>query len=358
MVVSIADVTAANLEYASAIGARARVGTSDTIVIGKTAGNYDGVARPADTVQIPGNLDLLGTLNANGSGLADLNASNITTGTLPIERGGTGSTTQNFVDLSTNQTIFGNKNFSQTITAANATVSNLLTAAGANLNGLAINNPDPVVINGDLNVGNRIFADQFIGSGESLTNIVSLSGDQTIAGIKTFTNGISANTAGFGTMTASGNISIGGFITLNLAPANLPQVPVCWTAFRLAGCSSSRRYKRDIRPLASGLDLIKNLRPVTYRWMGDGTPDLGLIAEEVAEVEPLLTTHNEKGRIEGVKYDRIGVIAVNAIKEQQAQIEAQLKLIEQQQKQIDALRKVVCAQNATAEICTAEEAKR
>jgi len=33
-------------------------------------------------------------------------------------------------------------------------------------------------------------------------------------------------------------------------------------------------------------------------------------------------THNEKGEIEGVKYDRVGVVLINAIREQQSQIEA------------------------------------
>ena len=63
--------------------------------------------------------------------------------------------------------------------------------------------------------------------------------------------------------------------------------------------------------------------------------DLGLVAEEVAEVEPLLVTHNEKGEVEGVKYDRLGVVLINAIKEQQAQIERQQAEITQQHKNME-----------------------
>ena len=66
---------------------------------------------------------------------------------------------------------------------------------------------------------------------------------------------------------------------------------------------------------------------------------LGLIAEEVAEIEPLLVTHNGNGKIEGVKYDQIGMVLINAVKEQQAQIQ-------QQQKQIETLRKQNTALNA------------
>jgi hypothetical protein len=55
---------------------------------------------------------------------------------------------------------------------------------------------------------------------------------------------------------------------------------------------------------------------------GRGPKDVGI---EVAEVEPLLVTHNDKGEVEGVKYDRISVVLINAIREQQAQITAMQK---------------------------------
>jgi hypothetical protein len=87
-------------------------------------------------------------------------------------------------------------------------------------------------------------------------------------------------------------------------------------------CSSSRRYKDNIADWHSGLDLLSHLRPVTFDWKESHAHDLGLVAEEVAEVEPLLVTYNDKGVIEGVKYDRLGVVLVNAVREQQTQIAA------------------------------------
>ena len=71
--------------------------------------------------------------------------------------------------------------------------------------------------------------------------------------------------------------------------------------------------------------LIKRLRPIRFSWKQDGMRDVGFVAEEVAAVEPLLVTYNDKGQIEGVKYDRISAVLINAIKEQQAQIEAMRK---------------------------------
>jgi hypothetical protein len=93
-------------------------------------------------------------------------------------------------------------------------------------------------------------------------------------------------------------------------------------SFGLFGCgSSSIRYKKNINSLASGLSVIRRLRPVTFDWKEDGRSDFGFVAEEVANVEPLLVTHNNKGQVEGVRYERVGVILVNAIKEQQEEIE-------------------------------------
>lgn len=110
---------------------------------------------------------------------------------------------------------------------------------------------------------------------------------------------------------------------------------------QIASCSSSLRYKTGIQPYESGLDLIKQLQPISFRWKADDMLDLGLGAETVAEVEPLLVTHNDSGEVEGVKYDRVAVVLVNAVKEQQAQIEKQQQLIAQQQTQIDSLRRSV-----------------
>ena len=150
----------------------------------------------------------------------------------------------------------------------------------------------------------------------------------------------------------------------------------------ISTCSSSIRYKQNINPFNQGLSLIKQLRPVSFNWRANNQTDFGLVAEEVAAVEPLLTTVNDKGETEGVKYDRVGVVIINAVNEQQAQIEAQQKeileqkqldeqnqlIIEQQkkleaaQKQIQkqqsefaALKSLVCSQNPTAELCKPKE---
>ena len=55
----------------------------------------------------------------------------------------------------------------------------------------------------------------------------------------------------------------------------------------------------------------------------------------MANIDPLFVVYNEKGEIEGVKYDRLSVAFVNAFKEQQEQIQKQQVQIARQQQQID-----------------------
>ena len=95
----------------------------------------------------------------------------------------------------------------------------------------------------------------------------------------------------------------------------------------LSTCSSSIRYKKEIRGYNSGLSVLNQLRPVSYTWKSTDQMDIGFIAEEVAEIDELLITRNDKGEIEGVKYDRLTTILVNAIKEQQERIVELEKLL-------------------------------
>ncbi len=135
----------------------------------------------------------------------------------------------------------------------------------------------------------------------------------------------------------------------------------------ISTCSSSARYKSNVKDFRSGLSLIAKLRPVSFTWTQGGMPDLGLVAEEVADAEPLLTT-TVGGRVEGIKYDRIGVVLINAVQEQQDQIQAgkdeienlreklasqqaEIDRLKEKQKQFDALKALVCSNNRSAEVC-------
>ena len=92
----------------------------------------------------------------------------------------------------------------------------------------------------------------------------------------------------------------------------------------LAQCSSSARDKQDIENIDSASALVNQLRAVSYRWISSGEADLGLVAEEVAEIEPRLATFNADGQVEGVKYDRLAAMLVAAMQERQQQSEAEI----------------------------------
>jgi hypothetical protein len=119
--------------------------------------------------------------------------------------------------------------------------------------------------------------------------------------------------------------------------------------------SSSIRYKKDLEPYTGGLDVVSRLKPTRFTWKASNEPEIGLIAEQVAEVEPLFTYNNADGQIEGIKYPNMSVIFVNAIKEQQQQLadlREQLRQAEtraaRQQDELDALKALVAKPSAGA----------
>src|SRR6266480_4720423 len=116
---------------------------------------------------------------------------------------------------------------------------------------------------------------------------------------------------------------------------------------------SSKRFKKEIQPMEKASEAILALKPVTFLYKSDATntPQFGLIAEEVAEVNPDLVVRDENGDIYTVRYDAVNAMLLNEffkehrkVQEQDATI-VQVKStaakqearIARQQKQIEAL---------------------
>jgi endosialidase-like protein len=142
---------------------------------------------------------------------------------------------------------------------------------------------------------------------------------------------------GIGTLTPTVKLHVAGLLAVNTLGAAGSTMLCRNSSLQLSTCSSSIRYKTNLNTFSPGIDLIRRLQPVSFDWKQDGTHDFGLVAEDVANVEPLLVTHNDDGDIEGVKYDRVGVVLVNAVKEQQAQIEEQKKHIAELEERLTAV---------------------
>jgi hypothetical protein len=122
------------------------------------------------------------------------------------------------------------------------------------------------------------------------------------------------------------------------------------SAGQLGTISSSARFKKEIKAMNKASEAVLALKPVTFHYKDDATrtPQFGLIAEDVAKVNPDLVVRDKKGEIYTVRYDAVNAMllneflkAHNKMEEQEATI-AQLQhelqaTVAEQQKQIEAL---------------------
>jgi hypothetical protein len=118
---------------------------------------------------------------------------------------------------------------------------------------------------------------------------------------------------------------------------------------QLGTVTSSQRYKRDIQDMGDASEALLSLRPVTYRYRQDidpkGTPQFGLVAEEVERVAPELVVHDASNRVYTVRYDAVNAMLLNEFRKQHA-------VVLQQQQEISALQasqKETAAQRAEIE---------
>ena len=85
------------------------------------------------------------------------------------------------------------------------------------------------------------------------------------------------------------------------------------SAGQLGTISSSRRFKKEIKAMEQASEAILSLNPVSFRYKSDNTnrPEFGLIAEEVAEVNPDLVVRDENGEIYTVRYEAVNAMLLN-----------------------------------------------
>jgi hypothetical protein len=123
--------------------------------------------------------------------------------------------------------------------------------------------------------------------------------------------------AGLGATTGSGNVYIGANIDgvagesqhtyirnindTTVSGGSADTVTVDLTTGLLGHLSSSRRYKEEIKPMNDASEALFALKPVTYRYKKEidstQSPAFGLIAEQVAAVNPDLVARNAQGSL-------------------------------------------------------------
>jgi hypothetical protein len=108
---------------------------------------------------------------------------------------------------------------------------------------------------------------------------------------------------------------------------------------KVASILSSRRYKHDIKPMDSASEAILSFKPVSFHYNSDtkNTPCFGLIAEDVAAVNPDLVIRDKEGKPMTVRYDAVNAMLLNEFLKEHKTVQEQGTTIAEQQKQIDTL---------------------
>jgi len=120
-----------------------------------------------------------------------------------------------------------------------------------------------------------------------------------------------ANTQGLELQPSTGTVNVVGTITCNGG-----------------SCSSDLRFKKNVKPLSDCLDRVKNLQGVTFEWNCRKYPErkfpstmqIGCIAQDVEKFVPEVVYTDEQG-YKSIAYDKLSVLLIEAIKEQQQTID-------------------------------------
>jgi hypothetical protein len=78
---------------------------------------------------------------------------------------------------------------------------------------------------------------------------------------------------------------------------------------------SSIRYKENVKSIPSVSQKMEQLDAVSYNKIGSNQEEIGLIAEDVAELFPEVVKYDNEGRPDGVNYSRLSVILLKAVQE-------------------------------------------
>lgn len=88
--------------------------------------------------------------------------------------------------------------------------------------------------------------------------------------------------------------------------------------------TSMREMKTNIEPIKNILPAVLQMQGVTFDWKNEengGKNSYGLIAEDVDKILPNLVSHDPDGKAKGIQYTKMTAVLLEAIKEQQVQID-------------------------------------
>jgi Chaperone of endosialidase len=110
---------------------------------------------------------------------------------------------------------------------------------------------------------------------------------------------------------------------------------------QLGVAASSERFKAEIKPMDKASEAILALKPVTFRYKKEldpkGSPQFGLVAEQVAKVNPALVDRDGKGEIYTVRYEAVNAMLLNEFLKEHRTVQELEATVAQQQQEIQAL---------------------
>jgi trimeric autotransporter adhesin len=110
---------------------------------------------------------------------------------------------------------------------------------------------------------------------------------------------------------------------------------------KLGTLASSQRFKDEIKPMNKASEALLALKPVTFRYKKGVDPtrslSFGLIAEEVAEVDPDLVTADRDGKPETVRYEAVNAMLLNEFLKEHSKVEELKATVAQQQREMQTI---------------------
>jgi endosialidase-like protein len=146
------------------------------------------------------------------------------------------------------------------------------------------------------------------------------------AGILTASNVICIGSDGANTSNTTWLGNIFGVTTISGTTAPV----VVSDGGQLGTIVSSERFKKDISSMEKASEPILALRPVTFHYKSDtkNTPQFGLIAEEVAKVNPALVLPDKEGKPYTVRYDAVNAMLLNEFLKEHQKVQDLEKQVE------------------------------
>ena len=161
-----------------------------------------------------------------------------------------------------------------------------------------------------------------------------------------------ANTIRIGTEGTQSNAYLAGVYQTNIAKGLVVKVD---SDGHLGTVGSSERFKDAIKPMDKASEGILALKPVTFHYKKeldpDGTPQFGLVAEEVEKVNPDLVVRDAAGKPYTVRYEAVNAMLLNEfLKEHRA--------VQRQEATITQLKSTVALQHKNFQATVARQQER